>query len=562
MPYSSDKQRRWAHTDSAKKAGFPTEEFDKASKGMADGGVVAPDDQDELYALTGKEDTNKPNELYALTGQKYDEGGIVSYTPPPPNGSLDEVQGSTPTAPSGDDDFQGKPKWDLGAVNADIIAKHGPKPKSDMGNLGTEKTGLQGIMNNLGSGGNGNLNDPGFAGGGITFPHRERSGPAINEVPHPDYANGGLPGYDEGLNPFDSSDQAADLLSGGGSAIPYLKGQAGKAAAPADMSDPASAGLTPPQPAVDQNFMNQLQQGTTGITAPPKFNPMASHPASYPATPATPVQPETVVPTNTQGTSDYVNQQQAAIGKYGPEQQLAVEQAIRKGQNSPGSLVGQGLAGLGDAIMQGVGRTGNPGFLKGVQERQQAQGAQQLGAYQRAGTQNMQQVEAKQKLDAIDPKSGLSQSKQNDYAPLLSKLGYSKSAISNLSANGIDSAVSLMTQFGGKQIEMMIKQFELGLEAQKVKETGRHNVAEEGAKAEETAGKAAETIVKPPTFLDRILGNPTTQAQRGGAGNVLAKQAGVEQAPGAVGPLGATTVKDGKSYTWSPVSGKYHPTEQ
>jgi hypothetical protein len=34
MPYESQKQERWAHTESAKKAGFPTAEFDKASKGM------------------------------------------------------------------------------------------------------------------------------------------------------------------------------------------------------------------------------------------------------------------------------------------------------------------------------------------------------------------------------------------------------------------------------------------------------------------------------------------------------------------------------------------------
>lgn len=53
MPYSSDAQRRWAHTDSAKKAGFPTEEFDETSKGkklpetapkkMAEGGPVVTD---------------------------------------------------------------------------------------------------------------------------------------------------------------------------------------------------------------------------------------------------------------------------------------------------------------------------------------------------------------------------------------------------------------------------------------------------------------------------------------------------------------------------------------
>ncbi len=33
MPYVSDAQRKWAHTDAAKKAGFPTKEFDEASKG-------------------------------------------------------------------------------------------------------------------------------------------------------------------------------------------------------------------------------------------------------------------------------------------------------------------------------------------------------------------------------------------------------------------------------------------------------------------------------------------------------------------------------------------------
>ncbi len=33
MPYKSKKQQRWAHTAEAKRKGFPTEEFDKASKG-------------------------------------------------------------------------------------------------------------------------------------------------------------------------------------------------------------------------------------------------------------------------------------------------------------------------------------------------------------------------------------------------------------------------------------------------------------------------------------------------------------------------------------------------
>lgn len=36
MPYVSAAQRRFAHTATAKRKGFPTEEFDKASKGMKD----------------------------------------------------------------------------------------------------------------------------------------------------------------------------------------------------------------------------------------------------------------------------------------------------------------------------------------------------------------------------------------------------------------------------------------------------------------------------------------------------------------------------------------------
>jgi len=33
MPYVSDKQRRWAHTDSAKKSGFPTAKWDAETYG-------------------------------------------------------------------------------------------------------------------------------------------------------------------------------------------------------------------------------------------------------------------------------------------------------------------------------------------------------------------------------------------------------------------------------------------------------------------------------------------------------------------------------------------------
>lgn len=136
MPYKSDAQRKFFHTDTAKDAGITgaeVKEFDKASKGkelpehvkkMDEGGVAEPDDKkfvtdlgkgisdginhdsdavksylsskfaallhpgqqqvpnasDEQFALTGQEDNTKPNEMYALTGNKYAEGGYPHVT--------------------------------------------------------------------------------------------------------------------------------------------------------------------------------------------------------------------------------------------------------------------------------------------------------------------------------------------------------------------------------------------------------------------------------------------------------------------------------------------------
>lgn len=42
MPYASNAQRAWAHTASAKKSGFPTAEFDRASKGLKLPGKLGP----------------------------------------------------------------------------------------------------------------------------------------------------------------------------------------------------------------------------------------------------------------------------------------------------------------------------------------------------------------------------------------------------------------------------------------------------------------------------------------------------------------------------------------
>jgi hypothetical protein len=62
----------------------------------------------------------------------------------------------------------------------------------------------------------------------------------------------------------------------------------------------------------------------------------------------------------------------APAGKLQPDQYDALIQALSQ-RPSGGQIAGNALAGLGDAIMQGVGRTSSPGFLKSNIEQQQAQ---------------------------------------------------------------------------------------------------------------------------------------------------------------------------------------------
>ena len=325
------------------------------------------------------------------------------------------------------------------------------------------------------------------SGGAVDFPHKEKSGPEINTVSHQKYADGGL--VDD-----DSTD--------------WMKGAAEKAAVP----------VMPSTPQPDTHFMSQLQNGTTGI---PKFNPQSGLPPQpAPQMPLQPPQSPALAPNPVQA---YVAAQKAQLDKYGPDQQMAVANRLTQQQQGLGSRVPVALGGLADAIMQGVARAGNPGFADRIQGQQNELANRQLGTMEKAGTQNIQQTEAKMKLDAIDAQSPLSKSKQQEYSPLLTKLGYKQDQISRMSSSDIENATQLMAQFGGKEIEAVIKRFELGLEAQKTAETGRHNRVEESNKSEETGVSAAKEILNG----SKIPGVPPTHQAKLGAENVLEKAAGV-----------------------------------
>jgi hypothetical protein len=159
----------------------------------------------------------------------------------------------------------------------------------------------------------------------------------------------------------------------------------------------------------------------------PSFDPKAGLP------PQPPVQAP-IAPAQSPLTP-YINQQKVAVNQYGPEQQLAVQNQILKQQRSPGSLIGQGLAGLGDALSTGVGRAASPGFLPALQNRQNEQAKMQIEGLKGAREANQQNIQEQIKLTAKDPSSPLSKAAQQSYGPELIKMGATKEQVAQMPAD-------------------------------------------------------------------------------------------------------------------------------
>lgn len=220
-----------------------------------------------------------------------------------------------------------------------------------------------------------------------------------------------------------------------------------------------------------------------------------------PAPAQTPVKlpgmPPDVTPTDLEG---YLGTQKASLNKYGPEQQMELQNSLNERQNSLGYKAKEGLKGFGDAIMQGVAQAGNPGWQRSFQDQQQQFNQDQMSTLKGANDSNLKRTEANMSLDAMSDKSPLSQAKQQAYAPLMQKLGYEPSAIQGMSAANIDNALALYAQYGGKEAEAMIKQFEAQIaasqQATQFEETKRHNAEMENLQRQSGQRDAAESILR------------------------------------------------------------------
>lgn len=361
---------------------------------------------------------------------------------------------------------------------ADFVDKIHGNYIQGMGDTGNLK-GLQGVMNGL----TGDTTGP--------MPIDTSDGKFMGEidvnVPAQKMADGGFATGDEDLPEVpqassllneaatDPSDAFASLLRGGNpyqpkSALTQIPTQIG----------PGNAGT-------GADYLNGRASEVLAKNSTPTFNPKVG----LPPTPPT-VSPVAMLPTPQGYTptanpaigaaNNYINQQKSAYNQYGPEQQLALQQALAQ---KYGGLQGKGavaLGGLADALMQGVARAGNPDFMGKIQGAQQADIGRQTEALKESRTSNIQNVEEGQKLDAQNPKSALSKLTQDSYKPLMSRLGYHE--LSGMSAAQIETVSKVAAEFGGKEMERLWQQARLAVEQnmkhQEMKLGAAKDIATEG----------------------------------------------------------------------------------
>ncbi len=244
-------------------------------------------------------------------------------------------------------------------------------------------------------------------------------------------------------------------------------------------SDQKAPVPTPPPPPIP--IAKPAMAPAPQANVPPQVAPTQAQSPQLPGMPAS-VTPDEI--------SNYVNTGKMKANQFGPQEQLALNQALNARQNSFGSKATSGLKGFADALMMGVARAGNPGWQQQYEGEEQQNRQNQMGALKGAGEANLQQLQTGMSLDKMDPKSPLSKTAQSSYAPLFEDLGYPKGALNGMSAANIESAMALMGTYGGAKMQARIKEAELQEQKNQLAASISHqqseeNIAQQGRSLEE-----------------------------------------------------------------------------
>lgn len=258
---------------------------------------------------------------------------------------------------------------------------------------------------------------------------------------------------------------------------------------------------------LEEDELNQVPPPTTAVPGP--------MPAALPPAQKLPGMPPSVT---VDELTPYLTKQKQQVSRFGPDETINLQNSLNQRQNSLGNRATSGLKGFADAIMMGVARAGNPGWQQAYDQSEQQFGQNQMASLKDARDANFKQVESGMTIDRMDPASPVSKSAQQAYAPLVAKLGYPPAALSGMSAANIDNTLQLMAAYGGKEIEAMIKEYELAIE--------RARLGQANAKAQSDKEIAAETArlgaakelsgqKEPSKFFGLFGGGPTDASEEG-----------------------------------------------
>lgn len=225
-------------------------------------------------------------------------------------------------------------------------------------------------------------------------------------------------------------------------------------------------------------------------TPPPPIAPPVSPQPQAPAL----VPPSASSPSGSNDLQDFLSKQNAGLDKYGPEQQMAVEQDILKRRHGLGSITGNAMTGFADALMQGVARAGSSNFQQNLQNRNDKTEEGMRTAMQNAQTGKVAQLNQQMKLGEIDPNSPLSKMAQKANASTLMEAGVPAKAIPFMPASLISDIgtknITLLDDRVKMQMEQAFRMAGLQLQAEQIHATIGNQQAERrlGA-AKESAGQ-------------------------------------------------------------------------
>lgn len=173
----------------------------------------------------------------------------------------------------------------------------------------------------------------------------------------------------------------------------------------------------------------------------------------------------------------YIQGQESQADKFGPDQQKAVMDSILQEQRSPVTQIGRGMTGMADAIMQGVARAGNPGFQQQYDQNLMNRQKMQADAVPQLQKMNMEQMAAKQGLEAQRPGSAINQSATPVLSATLTAMGIPKDQLAKFLSNpaearrAIDTLKEVIPAKDKVKIENELKMMELHLQEKNAEAT-------------------------------------------------------------------------------------------